>query len=100
MDCLDEILNHHEKMKSLNSKTTRNWINSVLIDLMQELEEETPNFKKFLKVRNCLILLINLFFDIDYPDHFHKKGKSILELSNEERTKCINVLKLEFSDYN
>ncbi|MFX0071341.1 MAG: hypothetical protein ACFFAO_09650 [Candidatus Hermodarchaeota archaeon] len=100
MDCLEEILDYYEKQIIHKSKKVKTWINSILINLMKDLEEENSNFRSNLKIRNCLILLMNLFFDIEYPKHFYADSKSIFELSNKERNKCIDILKLEFINFN
>jgi hypothetical protein len=94
MNCLNEILNYYENKDTLKSQATKTWISHILINLMGDLEEDNP--KNYLRVRNCLILLINLFFNIDNPDHYHSIGIPVQKISNKERKEVNEILKSEF----
>jgi hypothetical protein len=94
MNCLNEILDYYQNKGTLKSQATKTWISHILINLMGNLEEDNP--KNYLKVRNCLILLINLFFNIEHPDHYHSVGTSVQKISNKERKEVIEILKSEF----
>ena len=98
MNCLDEILNYYKKKETRQSQAIYTWINHFLINLMGDLEEENP--RNYLKVRNCLIVLINLFFETEYPDHYHLIGVPIQEIPKNEKMKCIEILKSEIINCN
>ena len=49
-----------------------------------------------LELKNCLILLVNLFSNNDSPDNYNHRGKSTQELVNSERANYREILKLEF----
>jgi hypothetical protein len=98
MDCLDEILIYYENKESSGSRATMSWISHILVDLMGDLEENNP--ESLLKVRNCLLLLVNLFFDIEHPDSYHSQGISIHEITEKEKIKFIEILKSEINNFN
>jgi len=98
MKCLNEILDYYGNKETLKSQATQIWINHMLINLMGNLEKDNP--KNYLKVRNCLILLVNLFFNIEHPDHYHSIGIPIQKISNKERKEVIEILKSEFNHCN
>ncbi|MFX0001684.1 MAG: hypothetical protein ACFE9Q_13590 [Candidatus Hodarchaeota archaeon] len=86
-DCLDKILKICE-----NSEVKRY---KALISLMKELDKEISNA---LRVRNCLILLVNLCFNPESPDYTYNKGKSLHELSEQERIQMRELLKCELNN--
>ncbi|TKJ23899.1 MAG: hypothetical protein CEE43_01675 [Promethearchaeota archaeon Loki_b32] len=86
-DCFDKILEICE-----NSEIKRY---KALIKLMQDLDKEISNA---IRVRNCLILLVNLCFNPDSPDYAYNKGKSSESLSAEERVEMLELLKCEFNN--
>ncbi len=96
-DCFDDILEKFylkkELYKSLQGKI---WVSNVLIKLMKDFEE-TP--ASYLRVRNCLIFLLNLCL-VDSPDHYHSKGKSMKELTESERNDLLDLLKIELNNLN
>ena len=98
MDCLDEILIYYENKESQRSRAIKAWISHILVDLMVDLEEDNP--ENYLRVRNCLLLLINLFFDVEHPDHYHSQGISIHQITEQERIKFIEILKSEITNCN
>ncbi|MFX1340112.1 MAG: hypothetical protein ACFFDK_15985 [Promethearchaeota archaeon] len=98
MDCLDEILIYYENRENQKSRAIKIWINHILVDLMGDLEEKNP--ENYLRVRNCLLLLVNLFFDIDYPDRYHSQGVPIHKITKKERIKYIDILKSEINNFN
>lgn len=93
MNCLDEILNCYEKKESFESQLIKSRINYILINLMEDLEDESS--KNYLKVRNCLILLLHLFFETENPDYYHSIGIPIKEIPNKEKEIYIEILKSE-----
>ena len=86
-DCIDKILEICE-----NSEIKRY---KALIKLMQDLDKEISNA---IRVRNCLILLVNLCFNPDSPDYAYNKGKSSESLSGEEKVEMLELLKCEFNN--
>jgi hypothetical protein len=84
-DCLDKILKVNRKSDISKYK--------VIIQLMKDLENDISNA---LRVRNCLILLINLSFSQEYCDYTDRIGKSSHELSNQEKIYMRDLLKYEF----
>lgn len=97
-DCFDEILKKYYENKELyNSLQGKIWVSNVINKLMTELEK---NPSSYLRVENCLLFLINLCMDVENPDHYHTKGKSIEELSEQEKVMLVDLLKNEFLDLN
>ena len=88
MDCYDAILKNYEAQ--LEIEKSRVWIGKILIKLMDDFTQDTSDQ---LRIRNCLILLVNLFFNVNGPDHYHKKGKGIADLSKEEKAQFDEMLK-------
>jgi hypothetical protein len=86
-DCFDKILEICE-----NSEVKRY---KALIKLMKDLDKEISNA---IRVRNCLILLVNLCFNPESPDYAYNKGKSNHDLSEIERHEMQNLLKCEFNN--
>ncbi|MFX1488092.1 MAG: hypothetical protein ACFFBI_03025 [Promethearchaeota archaeon] len=86
-DCFDKIIK-----ASCNSEVTKY---KVMIQLMKDLEEGISNA---LRVRNCLLFLINLCFSEKSADHLDNIGKNVKELSKTERTQMKELLKYEFKN--
>lgn len=86
-DCFDKILK-----ASTNSEVTKY---KVLIKLMKDLEEEISDT---IRVRNCLLFLINLCFSQEFPDYVHTKGKQSYQLSEEEKCQMHDLLRGEFNN--
>ncbi|UCC18929.1 MAG: hypothetical protein JSV62_12585 [Promethearchaeota archaeon] len=86
-DCFDKILEIYD-----NSEVKRY---KALIKLMKELDKEISNA---IRVRNCLILLVNLCFNPESPDYAYNKGKSSRELSKDERSEMNELLKCELNN--
>ncbi len=86
-DCFDKILEIYE-----NSEVKRY---KALINLMKDLDKEISNA---IRVRNCLILLVNLCFNPESPDFSYNRGKSPRELSKEETFEMHKLLKCEFNN--
>jgi len=98
MDCLDEILIYYENRESHKSRAIKTWISHILVDLMRDLEGDDPH--NYLRVRNCLLLLVNLFFDIESPDHYHSQGIPIHQITEKDKIKFIEILKSEITNCN
>jgi len=97
MDCIDKILNFYNQKDDQKEQEVKAKIGKVLIELMEDLKE--PEERNYLRVRNCLILLINLFLDVESVDRFHLQGKSRDDLSKEETEDLSELLKSEVNNY-
>lgn len=86
-DCFDKILK-----ASTNSEVSKY---KILIELMKDLEDEISNA---LRVKNCLLFLINLCFEQEYPDYVHNKGKKLKKLSEVERCEMQELLRAELNN--
>lgn len=84
-DCFDKIL------KASSSSDVTQY--KVIIKLIKDLEDGISNTLRF---RNCLIFLINLCFEQEYCDYTDRIGKHTIDLSENERTQMLDVLKGEF----
>ena len=67
----------------------------ALISLMKDLDKEISNA---IRVRNCLLLLVNLCFNPESPDFSYNKGKSPRELSKDETFEMHELLRCEFNN--
>ncbi|MFW9950577.1 MAG: hypothetical protein ACFFKA_10705 [Candidatus Thorarchaeota archaeon] len=97
MDCVASILDFYNNRiieENVNSKMLSGvHLSNILIKVMKNFSEGKTDE---LELRNCLILLVNLFSDYDSPDHYNDKGKNVKEIVNEEKSKYIEILKEEF----
>ena len=83
-DCFDKILEANSKNDVTKYK--------VIIKLMKDLENGISNA---LRVRNCLIFLLNLSFNEGYGDYLDRIGKQSHELSENERYDMNELLRWE-----
>jgi hypothetical protein len=83
-DCFDKILEANSKSEVTKYK--------VIIELMKDLEDGISNA---LRVRNCLLFLLNLCFDEGYGDHLNTRGKKPTELTENERVQMYELLRGE-----
>ena len=86
-DCFDKILEIYG-----NSEVKRY---KALIRLMKDLDKEISDA---IRVRNCLILLVNLCFNPESPDYAYNKGKAPRELSKNEKFEMDELLRCEFNN--
>lgn len=97
MDCIANILEFYNKKSKEGeidlSKFSRVYLSNLLIKIMNNFNSEKIND---LELRNCLILLVNLFSGGDSPDHYNHKGKSTHDLINSEKAEYKEILKAEF----
>ena len=97
MDCIANILDfYNRKFKDEKidlSQFNKVWFSNLLIKIMNNFNSGRTND---LELKNCLILLVNLFSNNDSPDNYNSKGKSALELVDNERTAYKEILKSEF----
>jgi len=86
-DCFDKILEAHSNSEVAKYK--------VIIELMKDLENELSNA---LRVRNCLLLLLNLSFNEGYGDYLNTIGKKPKELTENERFHMYELLRGELNN--
>ncbi len=97
MDCINQILSFYNDTASKenqDSQEVKIWSLNTLRRLMETLNSEEDH----LRVKNCLLLVLNLFFGFDSPDNISNKGKSSKELSNTERRQMYDLLKMELNN--
>ena len=93
MSCINQILEFYYnegQYKDLNSNSIQIWFSNMVRKLTSE---KITNEKESLQVRNCLLLLINLFSGITEIDHYNLKGKGFLELSRIEKNMLDEAIK-------
>lgn len=97
MDCIANILDfYYRKSKDEEndlSQFNKVWLSNLLIKIMNNFKSGRTND---LELKNCLILLVNLFSNNDSPDNYNHKGKSTQELVNNERATFKEILRSEF----
>ena len=95
-DCYDRILGlYHEKIEDNHYEITDDiWTfnSNYLRKLVDKLNENMNNYEK---VKNCLLLLINLCFGVEEADYYGKQGKSSKHLSVSEKENYRSLLKEE-----
>ncbi|MHA2181443.1 MAG: hypothetical protein ACXAAH_08475 [Promethearchaeota archaeon] len=83
-DCFDKILEANSKSEVTKYK--------VIIKMMKDLEDGLSNA---LRIRNCLLLLLNLSSTDGYGDYLDRIGKQSHELSENERYQMVELLRRE-----
>ena len=94
MDCIDKILEFYNNKEIYKYREIKIRLGKILIELMNQLNE--PG--NLIRVQNCLILMITLYFDNEYPDYLHNQGKSINELSEGELKIVYDLLHSELNN--
>jgi len=85
MDCLTRVLEFYDKKEKeglCQSDLNRVWLSNLLIKIMSKFNGNSNS----LELRNCLILLVNLFDNNEGADHYLNKGKALEELSQGEKS--------------
>ena len=85
-DCFDKILAVYNNGESKQYR--------ALIKIMSNFKNHSNAFL----VRNCLIFLINLCFDVEGSDYVDNLGKPIEELSKIEKMQACDLLIAEFNN--
>ncbi|MHA1106658.1 MAG: hypothetical protein ACTSPN_13220 [Promethearchaeota archaeon] len=97
MDCVDQILDFYNRNiagEDVNPvDMNKIWLSKLLIKLMTSFNE---NRTDELNLRNCLILLINLFSNSYGPDHYCRSGKNVIDLPQDEKSCLKDILTKEF----
>jgi hypothetical protein len=69
------------------------WLSKLLVKLMTSFNN---NQTDELNLKNCLILLVNLFSDNYGPDHYCSSGKDVNNLPSNEKSRFKEILTAEF----
>ncbi|MBY9004755.1 MAG: hypothetical protein KGD73_12330 [Candidatus Lokiarchaeota archaeon] len=97
MDCVGQILdfyNRNNAGKDVNPvDMNKVWLSKLLVKLMTSFNE---NRSDELNLRNCLILLVNLFSDSYGPDHYCSSGINADDLPPDEKSRFKDMLTMEF----
>jgi len=83
-DCFDKILEENSKSDVGKYK--------VILKLMKDLENGLSNA---LRVRNCLLFLLNISSNDGYGDYLDRIGKRPQELGENERDEMYELLRWE-----
>ena len=93
MSCINQILDfyhNHGSGKTLESEEIKVWFSNSLRELM---EIEINKKKDYLKIRNCILLMLNLFSGNENADRYNTFGKNACNLDKKERKDMCNSLK-------
>ena len=97
MDCVSSIIDFYNSKlndKQIDSrKFSRVYLSTILIKIMNGFTEGKTDD---LELKNCLILLVNLFTDLESPDHYNDKGRNAKEIVNDDKVEYKEILKREF----
>ena len=97
MDCVGRILDFYNSNiagEDVNPvDMNKVWLSKLLVKLMTSFNE---NRTDELNLRNCLILLINLFSNSYGPDHYCRSGKNVIDLPPNEKSCLKDILTEEF----
>ena len=83
-DCFDKILEAESKNEVTKYK--------VIIEIMKNLEDGLSNA---VRVRNCLLFLLNLSLNDGFGDYLDRVGKRSQELNKNERSELYELLSWE-----
>ncbi len=83
-DCFDKILEADSKSEVTKYK--------VIIKIMKDLENGLSNA---IRVRNCLLFLLNLSLNDGFGDYLDRVGKRSQELNKGERSEMYELLSWE-----
>lgn len=93
MDCIDRLLKAYHKTENTSPDETEEKASQIIVKIMNKFQEH--NDSEY--VKNCLLLMINLFYNKDNPDYIHSQGKEVDDISPEEKSLLVETLKTEFS---
>ena len=83
-DCFDKILEANSRSEVTKYK--------VIIKIMKDLENGLSNA---IRVRNCLLFLLNLSLNDGFGDYLDRVGKRSQELNKDERSEMYELLSWE-----
>jgi hypothetical protein len=97
MDCVNQVLDFYNNKSNEDDVDLHQfhkvWFSNLLIKIMNNFAEHKTNE---LELRNCLVLLVNLFSYNENPDHYNLKGKNSRDLVDEERANFKEIMRNEF----
>ena len=97
MDCVGQILDFYNRNiagEDVNPvDMNKVWLSKLLIKLMSSFNE---NRTDELNLRNCLILLVNLFSNSYGPDRYCSNRKNVSDLPPDEKKNLKDILTQEF----
>jgi hypothetical protein len=97
MDCLTRVLEFYDKKEKEGigqSDLNRLWLSNLLVKLMSKFNGNS----KSSELRNCLILLVNLFDNHESADHYNSKGRALEELSQGEKSVFKQIMAREVAN--
>jgi len=97
MDCVSQVLefyNSKVSSKEIEDRDNKSlYLSKLLIRVMNCFSEERINS---LELRNCLLILVNLFSNVPGPDNYCNRGRSAESLPVEEKAQFKALLLDEF----
>ena len=97
MDCVGQIIDFYNRNiagEDVNpGDMNKVWLSKLLVKLMTSFNE---NRMDELNLRNCLILLVNLFSNSYGPDHYCNSGINADDLPPDEKSYFKEMLTMDF----
>ena len=97
MDCVNQILDFYNSKASTKEIQNRDkkslWLSKLLIRIMSNFAEEKLDD---LELRDCLVVLVNLFSNVPTPYNYCNTGINPQDLSIEEKIHYKELLQDEF----
>lgn len=99
MDCVSQILEFYNSKvttKEIENRDKKSlWLSVLLIRVMTNFAEERIDDSE---LRNCLVVLVNLFSNVPSPYNYYNKGINPQDLPNEEKNHYKEILLGEFAN--
>lgn len=97
MDCVSQVLEFYNSKVSTKEIEDRDkkslYLSKLLIRVMNCFTEDRINS---LELRNCLLILVNLFSNVPGPDNYCNRGEDAQNLQIEEKIHFKEILLDEF----
>ena len=97
MDCVNQILDFYNSKASTKEIENRDkkslWLSKLLIRIMNNFAQEKLDD---LELRDCLLVLVNLFSNVPNPYSYCNTGIKPQDLSFEEKIRYKEMLLSEF----
>ena len=99
MDCVNQVLEFYNSKVSSKEIEDRDkkslFLSKLLIRVMNCFSEDRIDS---LELRNCILILVNLFSNVPGPDSYCNQGKSAQSLPAEEKVHLKALLLKEFQN--